>query len=189
MALICFDWDDTLFPTTCFHKLELDPPPIHVRVILKYIDQAALAALTCADDMGQVVIVTNAMASWVESTASNYLPATNKFILDHQIPIFSAATLFRERSNCYIDWKYFTFEKIVGEYSKVSTFISIGDAPFERSATIRLGVRYPIYKVKTLKLINTPNFTELYCQLRHAAEMLPDFICSKNYPSHVDFQV
>ena len=75
-TVIIFDWDDTLIPTTFlipYQQLIYQPPsrplPQTISRRLTEIDEHASKLLEKSKKHGQVLIITNAAAGWVELSA------------------------------------------------------------------------------------------------------------------------
>ena len=86
-TVFIFDWDDTLLPShyliTNEEKLALVVEDLHS------IDLEVFALLSRAKRLGKVLIVTNAGAGWVQSSAARYLPLVST-LLDNAIGVVSA---------------------------------------------------------------------------------------------------
>lgn len=98
-TIILFDWDDTLCPSnwirenrpaTSFFK----PAPTDEKFQrpLRELQKHVEAVLKLALKMGKVVIVTNAMEPWVETSCRNFLPLLMPIVVD--IPVIYARSIF-----------------------------------------------------------------------------------------------
>lgn len=80
-TIIILDWDDTLCPTTWTKqeqqrlKKNLTQVAEHYRERLDLLARQCVALLTAANELGRVVIVTNAVFPWVESSCQCFLPS------------------------------------------------------------------------------------------------------------------
>jgi hypothetical protein len=81
-TIIILDWDDTLCPTTWMkqeqHRLKLanlTQLSEHYRDRLDMLARQCAAFLTAANELGRVVIVTNAVFPWVDSSCKCFLPS------------------------------------------------------------------------------------------------------------------
>lgn len=96
-TLILFDWDDTLCPSNWIRENRpalsfFKPAPADEKFQrpLKELQIHVEATLKLAMKMGKVVIVTNAMDPWVETSCRNFLP--------HLVPIVSQLPVIYARS-------------------------------------------------------------------------------------------
>lgn len=98
-TIILFDWDDTLCPSnwirenrpaTSFFK----PAPTEEKYQrpLRELQEVVEKVLVLAMKLGKVVIVTNAMDPWVETSCKNFLPRLMPLV--HQLPIIYARSVF-----------------------------------------------------------------------------------------------
>jgi hypothetical protein len=165
---VCFDWDDTIMPSTELTRLALEQNVSIDNVVLGEfvmddIDMSALKLIKeCIDNNFKVIIVTNASLGWVLASGLRYLPKTYQYISENKIGVVSA---FERHSNQEIMlWKYLTFLEIF-EYEGFRSFMSIGDAEYERFATIKLmsSGRYRT-TFKTCKFVEGPTFEQLKLQ-------------------------
>jgi hypothetical protein len=103
-TIIIFDWDDTLCPSSWIRanrselsffrpapKIEKFQRPL--RTLQKHVE----ALLTFAMTLGFVVIVTNAMDPWVETSCRNFLPQLLPMVM--RLPVIYARSIF-ELQNC-----------------------------------------------------------------------------------------
>jgi len=103
-TLIIFDWDDTLCPSSWIrtNKRELSffrpaPKTEKFQRPLRELQLHCEHVLKLAMTLGSVIIVTNAMEPWVETSCRNFLP--NLLPLVMQVPIVYARSIF-EMQNC-----------------------------------------------------------------------------------------
>jgi len=94
-----FDWDDTLCPSNWIRKNRPElsffkpcPPDPKFQRPLRELQIHVEAVLQLALKMGKVIIVTNAMEPWVETSCRNFLPSLMPYILD--IPVIYARSVF-----------------------------------------------------------------------------------------------
>jgi len=98
-TIILFDWDDTLCPSNWIRENRptlsfFKPAPQDekfqrpLRELCKHVE----AVLKLALKMGKVVIVTNAMEPWVETSCRNFLPSILPYVLE--IPVIYARSIF-----------------------------------------------------------------------------------------------
>eukprot|EP00746_Dinoflagellata_sp_MGD_P136214 gnl/MRDRNA2_/MRDRNA2_70185_c0_seq1.p1 gnl/MRDRNA2_/MRDRNA2_70185_c0~~gnl/MRDRNA2_/MRDRNA2_70185_c0_seq1.p1 ORF type:complete len:363 (-),score=71.22 gnl/MRDRNA2_/MRDRNA2_70185_c0_seq1:191-1279(-) len=96
-AVIIFDWDDTLCPTHWirdkFQSL-LKPPPDQewAQKPLKELEAEVLKLLDIAEELGRVVIVTNALEPWVITSCKNFFPGLLPIV--EKIPVVYARSIY-----------------------------------------------------------------------------------------------
>jgi hypothetical protein len=153
LPAIVFDWDDTLFHTTFLnHTVEgrmysLNPnayrgshPELDAE--LRELEEVVKSILTLAINTGNVAIVTNAQAGWVEYCVSRYFPNLAPVIA--RVQVISARTIFEGRFAKPEEWKLAAFRHLLGVSEDESVqvphegealrFLSIGDSNSERQA-------------------------------------------------------
>lgn len=114
-ALIIFDWDDTLLPTSWLGQLGPlcdDGPEIdeQQRVQLERLARCVARTLVAAKERGKVVIVTNAEEGWVESSCARFMPSLLPLI--RSIVVVSARSTFQRRGVLApTAWKYRAFAR------------------------------------------------------------------------------
>jgi len=103
-TIILFDWDDTLCPSNWIRQNRpalsfFKPAPSDEKYqkplneLSKYVDATLRLAMT----MGKVIIVTNAMDPWVETSCRNFLPALVPIV--SQLPVIYARSIY-DANNC-----------------------------------------------------------------------------------------
>jgi len=98
-TIILFDWDDTLCPSNWIRENRpalsfFRPAPTEERfqVPLLELQKQVEAVLKLALKMGKVLIVTNAMDPWVETSCRNFLPYLLPIV--KTIPVIYARSVF-----------------------------------------------------------------------------------------------
>lgn len=98
-TIILFDWDDTLCPSNWIRENRptlsfFKPAPTDEKFQrpLRELSKHVEAVLKLALKMGKVVIVTNAMEPWVETSCRNFLPTILPYVLE--IPVIYARSIF-----------------------------------------------------------------------------------------------
>jgi len=98
-TIILFDWDDTLCPSTWIREnrpalsfFKTCPADEKFQRPLRELQQHVEATLQFAMKVGKVVIVTNAMEPWVETSCRNFMPAILPIV--EQIPVIYARSVF-----------------------------------------------------------------------------------------------
>lgn len=107
-TVICYDWDDTLFPTywvrhdkqiSWRYKLEKQTDTFskdELKKFKKILDDLQAMVLKILEEsmkLGHVVIVTLARPPWVELSCKNFYPLVGKFIEQHKIKVVYAQDL------------------------------------------------------------------------------------------------
>merc|ERR1719162_1426189 len=98
-TIILFDWDDTLCPSNWIRENRptlsfFKPAPTDEKFQrpLRELQKHVEGVLKLALKLGRVVIVTNAMEPWVETSCRNFLPLLMPYVLD--IPVIYARSIF-----------------------------------------------------------------------------------------------
>lgn len=188
--LIIFDWDDTLFPTTWVMKNSISLTQISPDYQDYFNSLDEIVAKTLNSVGKNVIIVTNASASWVIKCV-RIMPSTKKVIKN--IKIFSSREMFQKEYpfDNYV-WKKLFFEYIVNKFYLYRNYkqniVSIGDAEYEYFALINLYAQSIIgngnsnsaeninKEIKTIKLIRYPTKEELIGQVNILCSVLPKII-------------
>ncbi|PHJ25840.1 protein kinase [Cystoisospora suis] len=174
-TVFIFDWDDTLLPSSWISQkgLTLDSRAQELHIWRPKLGQAAMWAehtLFIASRLGQVIIVTNAEAGWVDLSCQKFMPALAS-MLKH-FHIVSARSMY-ESSCCNTPfmWKEAAFfEELQRHFHSDSqrwNVISVGDSSHEREAVFSVCKRLRrMYNVttKSLKLLEAPAVEELHSQ-------------------------
>jgi len=186
-TIILFDWDDTLCPSTWIRDNQpalnfFKPAPCEDRYLrpLKEMQRQAERILTLALKMGKVIIVTNAMEPWVETSCRNFMP--DLLPLVEKIPvIYARSTCDGSFGACEENaspqrWKEVAFgmeiSSFYSQYERQSwkNVVSIGDSIFERDAVRQVVLHRPSAqkpcRTKTAKLLDEPDIFELIAQVR-----------------------
>jgi hypothetical protein len=98
-TIIIFDWDDTLCPSSWIREnkrvLSFFKPAPNIERIqrpLRELQANCEALLKLAMKLGTVVIVTNAMDPWVETSGRNFLPGLMPLV--SQLPVIYARSIY-----------------------------------------------------------------------------------------------
>jgi len=98
-TIILFDWDDTLCPSNWIRENRptlsfFKPAPSDEKFQrpLRELQKHVEAVLKQALKLGKVIIVTNAMEPWVETSCRNFLPQLMPYVMD--IPVIYARSIF-----------------------------------------------------------------------------------------------
>lgn len=98
-TIILFDWDDTLCPSNWIRENRptlsfFKPAPADEKYQrpLRELQKHVEATVRLAMKMGKVIIVTNAMEPWVETSCRNFLPLLLPLV--SQIPVIYARSIY-----------------------------------------------------------------------------------------------
>lgn len=193
-ALLIFDWDDTLFPTswiqeqgllldgaiiTTEQKAELDKVSEHVR-----------STMQLAETLGKVVIVTNAEQGWIEMSCTKFTPSLVSLL--KTVDMVSARTTFESCSSEPSEWKRMAFAHEVDLFygparaGQRRNVLSVGDSLHELHALLSVTRCTPQCTGKSIKLLNAPNIEQLIEQHETLAVSLRDVI---EHESDMDFEI
>lgn len=177
------DWDDTICPSTHLSQLgmrvdDAGDLPAPLREQLAQLETAVINIMREALRFGNVVVITNAEAGWVELSGRRFLPDVVDFIRVHDIKIVSARTTFeRDFPDAPSSWKVAAFSQEVTHMFPDEDELNVlvlGDSMSERDAAHALGSRMPNSKVKTVKFVERPSIDQLMRQVQLVAQSLPD---------------
>jgi len=188
-AVIIFDWDDTLCPTTSGDAASGEALAAHAR--------AAEAALRAASRVGHVEIVTMAGEGWVEETIRRYMPGLRSVLEELEIPVRLARAsvpawrkreAFRECRDPSHFLKRWTMKKVISDFYRCGAtgkprswknVMSIGDSDAERLAlqdVVLWRSQREECRCKVVTFKAEPSVAELSAQLAQVAEALPTFV-------------
>lgn len=98
-TIILFDWDDTLCPSNWIREnrpalsfFKPAPQDDKYQKPLRELQKQVEAVLKLALKMGKVIIVTNAMEPWVETSCRNFLPLLMPIVMT--IPVIYARSIY-----------------------------------------------------------------------------------------------
>jgi len=188
-AVIVFDWDDTLLPSTFVSarglKLDDATTPAADLAEFKPVEEAAVALLSTAIKFGPVYIITNAETGWVELSSAKWMPSVVP-LLPHVTVISARSTFEAEFPSSPLDWKLQSFFQVVDEYATADmdavmavdnaaegaeqsplSLLSLGDSIHEREAA-HSAVLNTRMAVTTVKFVERPN----PCQLRREIQQV-----------------
>lgn len=103
-TIILFDWDDTLCPSHWIREnrpalsfFKACPTDEKYQKPLRELQVHVLATLQLAMKLGKVVIVTNAMDPWVETSCRNFLPQLLDIVLT--LPVLYARSIYEANNS------------------------------------------------------------------------------------------
>ena len=171
-TLFILDWDDTLFPTSWAMKNGINISNNGTRNGLmehfKELDRTVSNFLKHITKYGKVIIITNATKEWI-MMSSIVLPLSYN-IIDKNINVISARSLFENVSKSNMEWKEKTFQMVINrEFENKNTMnvISMGDAEYEHQALVSL-TKTNLQKIKFLKsfrFIRDPTYEQITEQI------------------------
>jgi len=175
-ALLIFDWDDTLLPTSWISQQgwlngsgDLVDRPDEIiltreqQVLLQELEVKVEQTLLTAMRHGRVIIVTNAADGWIETSCAAFLPGLSS-LLD-EIDLLSARSSYESCGENPMEWKRRAFADVIDaafEYDESRpNVISIGDSVYEQAALASATKCMPNCCSKTLKLLESPDIRQL----------------------------
>jgi len=201
-TVIIFDWDDTLLCTSAINGQEW------TRQQLRQLERAVESILQTSMLLGETLIVTNGVETWVESSASRYLPGL--------LPTLRRLTVVSARARHEaahpgdpVTWKCKCFREILAQRRLDRgasprcggggdvNLVVLGDSPAEIEAARRARpVIGAASLVKTVKFRESPSAAELLGQLRRVVQDLRQIVedghnmkrslVQRAVPSHLD---
>lgn len=169
-TVFVFDWDDTLLCTSSIVRNSWDATD------LSELQAAVEALLSSALNLGEVLIVTNGIETWVAESAKTFFPGLQPLL--QKVDIISARSLYENRfpSNTFA-WKLHTFLDIFAPRKdscpQGMNIIVVGDSLDEIAAAIHTSqVLGPSSLVKTLKFVEKPGLDALVGQVRRVTRDL-----------------
>lgn len=175
-AMIVFDYDDTLFPTTFLanrgYRLEGPMASAELQEMLDDYSCVVEATLREAEKHGQVVILTNAETGWIPMTAQKFMPQLAD-VLERYASISARSTYEPLGIIGPFNWKLRAFQELLARESvSVKSLLSIGDSTHERDASHLACADTSYIKCKSIKFIERPDLQELTRQHKLIQECL-----------------
>lgn len=197
-TLIVFDWDDTLL---CTSAINLNT---WTDAQLRQLERVGEEVLRASMQLGETIIITNGIESWVQSSAGRFMPGLLP-ILDSMM-VLSARARYEDRyPGDPFAWKKHAFRELLserqeraGSHQSRLNMVVIGDSQAEidasKYATKHCGGRSPV--LKTIKFKECPTVPELLGQLRRLSQELDNIIqdtktthsgmAQRELPEHLD---
>jgi len=165
MSLIVFDWDDTLFPTSIRANIS-----VHQWVLLSLQVEGILLR---AQQLGQVLILTNSQPGWVRRMTQAYMPALLPTL--STLPILSAPGLVGDLSSEQWVLKYVVMTLCLE--GTTQRLISIGNSTAEEKAAALIEIEYPQLVVQIVKTPTLPaNYIEMEMVLAQYVPLLEQLL-------------
>lgn len=198
-TIIFFDWDDTLLPTSWLRTSPLVDSQGRINPngpgnsdllanLMRYMS-GVTSLLRLAQDLGTVVIVTNARRPWVDASCRAFLPGVRHAM--QRIPVLYGLELVNASgAQAKKGAVNLTQTKVAAMRTAMNEFysryegqswknvVSIGDALFEHDAIRAVVKERPEYtagqkcRVKTIKLLEGPSMAGLEAELKVVAAFL-----------------
>ena len=189
-ALIIFDWDDTILPTSFLakkgYKLDSPDPSPEVRAVLTEYSKYVNSTLNEASKRGHVMIVTNAETGWIHLTVEKFLPLCSSVV--NKFQHISARSMFEPTGVLTpIAWKESAFRMVVEEYLKAMSgggmcqVISLGDSAHEREAVLKVCEEFKHQVIcKSLKFMERPDIDSLKKEHQLIQECIDEIVACKD---------
>lgn len=170
-TLIIFDWDDTVMPSSWVEGLRTGEDESSEVLVsqdqkeqLEDLARLATETLGLAQQLGTVLLVTNAQQGWVELSYQRYMPTLLPALAS--VRIMSARTRFEtEQVSSPFEWKHRAFLCEIGrvfrDKSRRRNILSFGDSGHEREALIKSTANMHNTRTKSVKFLDRPGVHEL----------------------------
>jgi len=197
-TLIVFDWDDTLLCTSAINAQSWTDSQ------LRELERLGEDILQSSMQLGETIIITNGIESWVQNSAGRYLPGLLPTL--NSMSVLSARHLYEDLSpGDPFAWKKHAFRELlaqrqerVGSHELRLNLVVIGDSQAEidaaKYATKHCGGHSPL--LKTVKFKDCPTVHELLGQLRRLGQELDNIVqetdtahrgmARRDFPEHLD---
>jgi hypothetical protein len=180
--LFFYDWDDTLMCTSYLglsRILDEEDSSQIDKSTLKNLDQLSSSLLSKSIENGQVFIVTNAAHGWIEYSAKKFYPLTSKLL--KKVKIVSARGLYEKRlPGDYRQWKSKAFiDTVINsgiDLNKTANIICFGDSIIELEASHNLKEIFSNGYIKTIKLKENPQPSDLIKELKIISAQFDDIL-------------
>lgn len=173
-TLTLYDWDDTFLPSTYLASLGLDVNdnedlPVALSRNLLDLESIVIKIVKEAMSFGEVKIITNAEDGWIELSGARFMPRLTEFLRKNSVKLVSARSAYEgDYPDDPFSWKIAAFaaevEKTFHGASDVNILV-LGDSFSEREAAHALSSQLPGAKVKSVKLIERPNVSQMLRQI------------------------
>lgn len=173
-TITLYDWDDTFFPSTFLaaHGVRIDDHhslPESLSQQLADLENIVIKIIREAMQYGIVKVITNAEQGWVELSGNRFMPRLTQFLHDNSIKVVSARSLYEaDYPESPAGWKTAAFlAEVADSFPSNHTLnvLVLGDSLSEREAAHNLATRMPKSCVKSVKLVERPNLTQLQRQI------------------------
>lgn len=201
-ALLFFDWDDTLLPTSWISRQgwlnedggldSVDEVSLtrEQQVLLQELEVKVEQTLLTAMAYGRVVIVTNALEGWVETSCAAFLPGLRP-LLD-ELDIVSARSTYESLGDASpTAWKRRAFADVIIAASDEMedsrpNIVCVGDSMYEHAALSAAVRGMPSCRMKSLKLLEHPCIRQL---IEEHDLLLQNFDQAVAHEDHLELEV
>lgn len=181
------DWDDTLLASSDIFAMDayvneagLKGPTDEFVEQLRVLEDHVLGLLTESMRVGDVIVITNAEAGWVEMSGRQFMPNVSSFLKKRNIPVVSARSSYEHAfPKQPIMWKAYAFwNELVRMYEEPRDLnvVVIGDGVGERVAAKVLIEYLRNSVVKTMCLVASPTVGQLTEELSLVTSYLSDVV-------------
>lgn len=175
--IIVFDWDDTLLCSSAINSSSW------TMTQLQELEQAAFSALHEAMRFGEVMVITNGNATWVQESSKKFMPGLLPIL--EKITVVSARKMYETSyPGDPFMWKQAAFRQLLiherpGAFDSDCSLnlVALGDQLPEIEAAHTVGKHLgPNTWVKTVKLKEAPSVYDIIGQLAKIEEMMAGLV-------------
>jgi hypothetical protein len=172
MAIIVFDFDDTIFATSHFIGKE----PVVCPELVASINQL----LDLASKNGEVFIITNAERAWIKLCLQRYLPGCDSLQkhFDGNTIISTKDTGISNQAEVCL-WKTIAFDRKFEQQFKDESprqLVCFGDNEYDRLASLIMREKYKNVVVKNTLLLHNPSLEAILKQHQIMIQILPKIL-------------
>lgn len=184
-ALFVFDWDDTLFPTSWLQQggSVLQGGASGARrqkEQFRKVARSACALIEAAKRIGEVAVITNAEAGWIEHCCIHFVPELAPVLKGVHLTSARATFLGSVEAADPSEWKCQAFDREIQAFcaGRAGTgglqVFSIGDSLYEQKALFTVARAMPAFTPKSVKLMENPTVPQLVEEHELLASSLED---------------
>ena len=193
-TLTVIDFDDTLFPTTWAHDLDINLNNCDsiVKDILSTLDNKICEMIIHLHEHGDIIIISNGSKSWIQKCINN-LPQTSCLVEIKVIKIISARDLFEDRYKSHL-WKDLAFKCYISKHFHkknikcqiVKRILSLGDSKYEHDALTSLDEFLGLenYVLTSIIFKKKPELNDILMQLDKFGNQIKDVLKDKENKSY-----
>lgn len=191
--VIIFDWDDTLMSSSwidrekLLHTDSFAALPADLQARFAALEEQVGRCLSAAAALGNVVVITNAEAGWVEYSSKRFMPRLQPLLEKMRI-VSARSTYERFYPGAPLCWKAAAFAHEANQVfsgtspEAVREIISIGDSNEERTA-VKIAAGQLDATSKSIKFVDSPDPEQLCKQVETICSWL-EWLCG--YRSELD---
>jgi len=193
--VIIFDWDDTLFPSSFIHQLNVkatDNLTPYYKSIFHELGKRAEECINSARYWGEVIVVTNADEGWVQHCVKYFVPNLRQCL--ETIRVISARTNYEKffpeqplcwKAACFAHESTEIYQSTKCHFRSAKEIISFGDSMDEYRAT-RIVAKQLSAVPKSVMFIQSPNPVQLIGELAVLTKFMRS-VCA--YHDKKDFKI